>query len=167
MAYDIQTSAIEPMVDGMIDLLKVNLIAHTMLIQDAHAGDTVLHVDNAVRFRKFDYILLMDNKARQESVDGTLIGVEFHRVSTEFQDTELLYLAEPLQKDFLVNDNARIQKAIKKALLYEKDILYGDRQVINSNGVAICVEPESKSQEWLAVRLLGTDTRLSILVYVK
>lgn len=167
MAYDVETSAIEPMVDGMIDLLRVNLVANTVLTQDAHAGDAVLYVDNSRRFRKFDYILLMDNNSRQIPVSGTLEGVEFHRIAAEFEGTSILRLSEPLQKDFLVSDNARLQKTIKKAILYEKDILYGDRNVINSDGVAICVEPESKSQEWLAVRLLGTDTRLSILVYVK
>lgn len=167
MAYDVQTAAIEPMVDGMIDLLRANLVANTVLTQDANVGDSVLHVDNSVRFRKFDYILLMDNNASQESVTGELSGVEFHRISKDFQGTGVLYLAEPVQKTFLVADNARIQKTIKKAILYEKDVLYGDRQVINSDGVAICVEPESKSQEWLAVRLLGTDTRMSIMIYVK
>ena len=167
MAYDVQTAAIEPIIDGMIDLLKVNLVAHTFLTHDAHIGDTILQVDNSVRFRKFDYVLLMDNNSSQASVSGDLNGVEFHQVARDFQGTGILYLSEPLQKDFLVSNNARFQKAIKKALLYEKDILYGDRQVINSTGVAICVEPVSKSQDWLAVRLLGSDNKLNIMVYVK
>jgi hypothetical protein len=167
MAYDIETSAVEPMVDGMIDLLKVNLIANTFLIQDAHVGDKVLYVDNSFRFNKFDWILLLDNKSSQEQISGDLSGVEFHKIIKHFQGTNVLYLNEPLNKDFLVNDNARIQKTIKKAILYEKDILYGDRQVINCDFVAICVEPDSKSQDWLATRLLGTETNLSIMIYVK
>lgn len=167
MAYDVEISAVEPMVDGIIDLLRVNLVSSTPLTADAHIGDTVLNVDNSIRFKKFDYVLLMDNNSSQASTSGELTGVEFHQVARDFQGTGVLYLKEPLQKDFLVSDYGRIQKTIKKAILYEKDVLYGDRQVLNSEGVAICVDPESKSQEWLAVRLLGTDTRLSIIVYVK
>jgi hypothetical protein len=167
MAYDIQASAVEPMIDGMIDLLRVNLIANTVLTQDAHQNDRVLHVDNSVRFRKHDYILLMDNLSARTSVSGELSGVEFLRVSKDFQGTDVLYLDSPISKDYLVSDQARIQKTIKKAILYEKDILYGDREVINVDYVAICVEPDSKSQEWLATRLLGTDTKISIMVYVK
>jgi hypothetical protein len=137
------------------------------LTQDAHIGDKVLHVDNSIRFKKFDYILLMDNNSAQEPISGALNGVEFHRVSKDFQGTGVLHIGEAIQKDYLVSDHARIQKTIKKAILYEKDVLYGDRQVINMDYVAICVEPDSKSQEWLATRLLGTDTKMSILVYVK
>jgi len=167
MAYDTQSSAIEPMIDGMIDLLRVNLIAHTVLTQDAHKNDRVLHVDNSIRFKKHDYILLMDNSSSQASVSGHLKRVEFLKVAKSFQGTDVIYLDSPLTRDYLVSDNARIQKTIKKAILYEKDILYGDRQVINMDYVAICVEPDSKSQEWLATRLLGTDSKISILVYVK
>jgi len=167
MPYDVPNFAIEPVVDGMIDLLKVNLVATTFLTADAHIGDTVLQVDNSRRFNKFDYVLLLDNTCTQDQTTGELSGVEFHKVAQEFQSTELLYLSEPLQRDFLVADSGRIQKAIKQVPLYEKDVLYGDRQVINFDFVAICVEPESHSQEWLAVRLLGHEYRLSILVYVK
>lgn len=167
MAYDVEMAAVEPVVDGMIDLLRVNLVANTWLTQDAHVGDTVLSVDNSRRFRKFDHVLLMDNNSSRTDTSGELVGVEFNRVSSDFEGTGTLRIAEPLQKDFLVADNGRLQKTIKKAILYEKDVLYGDRQVISSEGVAICVEPESHSQEWLAVRLLGHDIRLAILVYVK
>lgn len=167
MARQVQNSTIETLVDGMIDLFKVNLVANTVLTQDAHVGDTVLHVDNSIRFMKFDHILLMDNHASQDGTNGALSGVEFHRVIRDFQDTGLLYIEEPLEKDFLVSDHARLQKSIKKTILYEKDILYGDRQVINFDGVAICVEPESKTQDWLAVRLLGTEVRMAIMVYIK
>jgi hypothetical protein len=167
MAYDVDQYSVEPMVDGMIDLLRVNLVANTILTQDAHVGDTVLHVDNSVRYQKFDYVILMDNSSSRNDLTGLFDGAEIHRVSKEFEETSLLHLAEPLQKEFLVSNDSRIQKAIKKVILYEKDILYGDRQVITFESIAICVEPVSKSQEWLAIRLLGNDVKMSIMVYVK
>jgi hypothetical protein len=167
MAYDVDPYSVEPMVDGMIDLLRVNLVANTTLTQDAHIGDKVLHVDNSVRFQKFDYVILMDNNSSRNDLTGLFDGAEIHRVSKDFEETSLLYLAEPIQKDFLVSDGSRIQKAIKKVILYEKDILYGDRQVITFESVAICVEPVSKSQDWLAISLLGNDIKMSIMVYVK
>jgi hypothetical protein len=158
--------AVEPMVDGIIALLRVNLIANTVLINDAHIGDTVIYVDNAFRFHKFDTILIMDNNAQQDD-SGILTGAEFHTVDANFYDTNAITLKEPLEKDFLVSDNGRIQKTIKKAILYEKDVLYGDRQVVNFDFVAICVEPENLSREWLATRLIGGEFRMSIMVYVK
>lgn len=167
MAYDVQPYDVEPMVDGMIDLLRTNLVASTFLVKDASVGDVVLHVDNSIRFQKFDYVLLMDNNSKRNELTGLFDGAEIHKVARDFEDTTLLHLAEPLQKSFLLSDNGRIQKTIKKVILYEKDILYGDRQVITFESVAICVEPVSKAQEWLAVRLLGEDFRLSIMVYVK
>ena len=167
MAYNVNPTAIEPMVDGMIDLFVNNLVATTVLTQDAHAGDTFILVDNSIRFKNFDYVLLMDDNSHQDGTSGTLQGVEFHRVSSDFQATDRLYLGEPLQKDFLVSNNSRIQKTIKRAVLYAKDILYGDRQVITFDSIAICVEPESKRQDWLAVRLLGLEFRMAIMVYVK
>jgi hypothetical protein len=165
--YPVKTLGVEEIVDAMINYFTINLIANTVLTQDAHIGDTILHVDNSVRFRKNDFILLMDNNSSQQAITGQLAGAEFHGVAKNFQGTGLLYLTEPLQQDFLVSNNARLQKTIKKAILYEKDILYGDRAVINADYVAICVEPSSKSQEWLATRLLGTNIQLSIMVYVK
>jgi len=167
MSYDVEASAMEPIIDGLIDILKVNLIANTVLTADGHIGDKVLHVDNSVRFRKGDYVLLMDNESTQASVSGDLTGIQFLKVTQDFQGTDILYIDTKLEKDYLVSNNARIQKTIKKAILYEKDVLYGDRQVINFDYIAICVEPETKSQDWLATRLLGTDAKVSILVYVK
>ena len=167
MAYNVNPTAIEPLVDGIIDLLSVNLVAATHLTQDAHVGDTVLYVDNSRRFQNFDYVVMMDNNSHQDNAAGSLIGVEFHEVATDFQTTSVLTLVEPLQQDFIVSNNARIQKAIRKTILYAKDILYGDRQVITFDSVAICVEPESKRQDWLATRLLGSEARLAIMVYVK
>lgn len=167
MSYDIQASEMEPIIDGLIDVLKVNLIANTSLISDAHAGDKTLRVENSIRFRKGDYILLMDNLSAQESVSGNLSNIQFLKVTKDFQGTDILYVDTALNRDYSVSNNARIQKTIKKAILYEKDILYGDRQVINFDYVAICVEPDTKSQDWLATRLLGTESRVSILIYIK
>lgn len=166
MPYDIQEMAVEPLVDGVIDLFRFNLVANTRLIQDAHAGDTFLMVDNALRFNRKDVILLMDNNATQDQ-SGNLSGAEFHTVSRDFYDTNRISLEEPLEKDFLVADYGRIQKTIKRAILYEKDVLYGDRQVLNFDFVAICVEPDTMSEEWLAVQLLGAEFRLTFMVYAK
>ena len=52
MAYDIQELAIEPVVDGIIDMLKVNLIANTTL---AFLEGSVRH-DEATAWRIFDVV---------------------------------------------------------------------------------------------------------------
>ena len=52
--------SIELIVDGIIDLIKKNLIAKTDLLLDASAGDTIINVKNAYRFHKDEEIVLID-----------------------------------------------------------------------------------------------------------
>jgi len=166
--YNVPEYTIETLVDGMREFLKKNLIANTPLIQDALKGDTEIHVENNGRFNKFDNIVIMDNNATYSSDAGGYAGIEFHTVFDDITQTGVIKLSKPLGKGFLVSDNGRIQKTIKDTFLLEKDVLYGDRGVIAFDQVAICVEPESTTNEWLALQgLLGNEYRFSIIVYVK
>lgn len=160
-------SDITEIADGMINLLKNNIVAHTVLIQDAHVGDTVIYVDNNLRFDRNNNIVLMDNNSVYNPDAGEITGLEFHTIKDGITETNKIVLKEPLEKDFLVSNNGRIQKAINNAILFTKDILYGDREVIPFDYVAITVDSERFSSEWLALRLMSDEFRLSINVYVK
>ena len=160
-------SDIVPIVDGMISLLKQNLVSHTVLIQDAHIGDTVIYVDDNLRFDRKNNIVLMDDNSVYNPDAGEITGLEFHNIKDYITETNKIVLKEPLEKDFLISNNGRIQKAIMNAILYPKDILYGDRETIPFDYVAITVGPDNFSSEWLALRLMSDDFKLSINIYVK
>jgi len=160
-------SDIAAIVDGMIALLKQNLVAHTVLIQDAHIGDTVIYVDDNLRFDRKNNIVLMDNNSVYNPDAGEITGLEFHNIKDYITETNKIVLKEPLEKDFLISNNGRIQKAIKNAILFPKDILYGDRETIPFDYVAITVDPDNFSSEWLALRLMSDEFKLSINIYVK
>jgi hypothetical protein len=163
-----QDSRMEPLVDGMIGLLNKNLIANTKLLSDAHAGDTTLHVGNSLRFERGEEILLRDNNSIWKDDTNTRKGLEFHTIGQDIEYSDYLVLKEPVKKDYLVRDNARIQKTLKNTPLYPKDIYYGDREVISWDWVAICVEPEGMTPEWMATNgLLSTEYKMSIFVYVR
>ena len=160
-------SDITAIADGMIALLKQNLVSHTVLIQDAHIGDTAIYVDDNLRYDRNNNIVLMDNSSVYNPDAGEITGLEWHIIKDYITETNKIVLKEPLQKDFLVSNNGRIQKAIKNAILFAKDILYGDREVIPFDYVAVTVDSERFSSEWLALRLMSDEFRLGINVYVK
>lgn len=168
MAYDDRPdNSIEPLVDGMVSLLSKNLVANTPLVRDAHIGDTSIYVSNTLRFDRKDKIVIMDNLSTHEPDTNVFTGVEFHTIRDYIHNVSRIILQEPLEKDFLVSDVGRIQKTIKGAILYQKDVLYGDREVIPFDQVAITVEPERLSADWMALRLMSNEYRMSINVYVK
>jgi len=163
----IANSDISAVADGMISLLKQNLVSNTVLIQDAHIGDTAIYVDNNLRFDRNNNIVLMGNNSVYNPDAGEITGMEFHIVRDNITETNKIVLKEPLEKDFLVENNGRIQKAIKNGILFAKDILYGDREVIPFDYIAITVDSEKFSSEWLALRMMSDEFRLGINIYVK
>jgi hypothetical protein len=160
-------SDITAIADGMIALLKKNLVSHTILIQDAHIGDTIIYVDDNLRFDRNNNIVLMDNNSVYNPDAGEITGLEFHVIKDYITETNKIVLKEALQQDFLIANNGRIQKAIKNTILFAKDILYGDREVIPFDYVAITVDSEHFTSQWLALRMMSDEFRLGINVYVK
>jgi hypothetical protein len=163
---DYEDDQIEPLIDGMISLIQKNLIARTSLISDAHIGDTSIKVSNALRFARNDWIILMDNTSVFSIEENRFENYEFHQIEWVTQ-SDTIYLKDAIQKDFLLSGNAKILRSIHKSILYEKDVLYGDRSVIPADHVAICIEPSDTGNSWTALRMLTNEHTVSILVYVK
>jgi hypothetical protein len=163
-----QDTRVEPLVDGMISLLAKNLIANTVLLSDAHIGDTRLHVGNTLRFEKGEQILIRDQYSVWNPESHVRSGLEFHTIAEDIGESEYLVLKEPLKQDFLVDNSARLQKTIYNVPLYPDDIYYGDREVISWESVAICVEPESMGSQWIALPgTISAEYKMSIFVYVR
>ena len=166
---------IEPVVDGIINLIRKNLAAKTVLIADAHVGDTTIYVNDTLHFEREEDVVLGDNNSEYRQDITEYVGVEWHQIigpsipmSRKLTSTTMVQLKAPLQKDFLVSDGAFLRKAVKRSWLFEKDVLYGDREVISFDQVAICVEPDAISNEWLALEgMLSHEYKVSLMVYVK
>jgi len=168
MSRDVQDMTMEPLVDGMISLIRKNLVANTALTADAHAGDTEVSVEMSTRFDALEDVVFMDDERSYDPSTGQHSGVEWNKVAEQPTEAHKIVLKSPLGRDYLVSKGARMQKTVKRVVLYEKDVLYGDRNVIGADFVAVCVDPESKASDWLALHgLLGTEYRMAILVYVK
>ena len=158
---------VEKLVDGMCTLLRKNFAAATPLTVDASIGGTLLDVEDSLRFNNGDQVVIFDDTCVWDDDTQRYIGVEYHTVK-HVAGTTLMSIALPLKKTFLVNKKAKIQRALKNSFLWPKDVLYGDRETVNWDNVAICVEPDSRATSWLAINGLSSDEwRMSILVYIK
>ena len=158
----------EVLVDGMRELIIRNLIANTVLIQDAHAGDTFLTVSNTMRFERGEEIVIMDDNSIWDNQSGQNVGMEFNTIANDIEQTTFIQLEKPLTKDYLLLNHGRIQKALRNAVLYPQDVYYGDRNVLTFDQVAITVEPESRKGDWIALEgLLSVEYRMGIMLYVK
>ena len=167
-AHLTRSARIGPLAEGLIDLLKRYLIAYTKISEDAFIGDKKIKVNNSIRFRAGEQIILFDDNSIFDNDSGERIGVEFNEVAIDATETEEIVLKNKLKNDWLLENNARLQKVIANSVLEPGDIYYGDREAITFNEVAVCVEPESKSSEWMALGgLAGYEYRIGILVYVK
>lgn len=154
-----QTHSLEQVCDGMIRLIVKNAGARTLLISDAHAGDSVISVDNTFHFKDSEQVVLMDiNEGHLEytSINSIL-------------DTNHLTLVDPLETDFIVSNTATLQKAIGNVPLPENSVLFGDREVIPNQEIVITVDPVSMNQmEWMYLRGgLSFQYNLDIRIYVK
>lgn len=158
--------SIELLTDGIIDLIKKNLIAKTNLISDASVGDTTLNVYNSYRFHKGEEIVLIDFGY---NVSGHIHnGVMEYAKVKEIINTNEIVVESELQGDWKLSDQAFIQKTIGHSPLYEENVFYGDREVLPVEDMAITVEPVSLGNEWVYFQGgLSEEYRVRIMVYGK
>lgn len=165
---DKSNSSIEEVVDGIILLIKKCLIANTHLTSDATIGSTVLSVDNSRRFKRGEQIAIFNNNSIFNPDMNQYEGIEIHTVYSDPISTGEILLKEPLGMNFTTSSGGRIQKTIRGAVLLEKDVYYGDREVIPFNQVAIAVEPEGLTGEWIALEgLLSNEFTCGVMIFVK
>jgi len=151
-------------VDAIIDLIKEELIAKTKLTTDATTGDTTLSVENSFHFHPNQEIVLIDYGYNDET------SPHYQRfeyaVIKEIVDTTTITLTTDVIDNWLVSDGAFIQKTIGHDPLYEENVLFGDREVIPTDAVAITVEPVSISNEWIYLQGgLSEESRITVTVY--
>lgn len=160
------TSGISDVINGIIELIKLNIIAKTDIMSDVNAGDVQIKVANAFHFTRNQEIVLIDYGYNDPNSPHYNI-YEYARIKKVI-DTRTIELYSPTVDAWLVSDGSFVQKTIGHAPLYDNRVYYGDRAVIPSEDMAITVEPLSMSNDWMYLMGgLSREFRVSIMVYGK
>jgi hypothetical protein len=155
---------IEGIVDSIIDVIKKELIAKTDLSSDALIGDTTISVVNSFHFYAGQEIVLID-WGYNDSTSAHYQIYEYAVVKS-VTDTTTVVLASALEGNWTTANQSFIQKTIAHSPLYDHNVLYGDREVIPTDEIAIAIEPVSLSNDWLYVQGgLSEESRLTITIY--
>ena len=160
------TSGVTDVIKGIINLIKLNIIAKTDIMEDVSIGDDIVVVANAFHFTRNQEIVLIDYGYNDRNSPHHNI-YEYSRIK-EIIDTNHIKLYEPAQSTWLISEGAFVQKTIGHAPLYDNRVYYGDRAVIPSEDMAITVEPLSMSNDWIYLMGgLSREFRVSIMIYGK
>lgn len=155
---------ISGVVDSIIDSIKSELIAKTNLIADALTGETTISVENSFHFYSGQEVVLIDYGYTDTS------SPHYNRfeycVVKSIVDTNTIVLTTPIVDNWLVSNTSSLQKTIGHSPLYTENVLFGDREVIPTDAIAITVEPVSISNEWIYLQGgLSEESRVTIMVY--
>ncbi len=158
--------SIEIIADGIIDIIKKNVIAKTNVVSNVTTGAIIVNVENSYRFHANEEIVIIDWGYNDEN--------HIHYKKYEYahikyvNNTHAITLHAPVVDNWLVSDNAFVQKTIGRSPLYEDNVLYGDREVIPVDDIVITVEPSKLSNEWIYIQGgLSEEYRLRIMIYGK
>lgn len=163
----------------------------SVLVEDAFAGDDVLIVDNVTQFdspairRCLNTILLEDGnttgrkrpfnvETNQNLIDagevdrtyfsGTETAQILDIVNGSGNLTKRIKLEAPLQRDWLVSDNAKLTRAPNGWKI--QNIYLGDIRV-NLKYPAIVIIPDSKSIDWTTMSGTTDTITTELMVYIK
>jgi hypothetical protein len=148
---------------AIIDIIKKHMIAKAFFVQNHSIGDKIISVTNTFQFEPRDEIVILDNTYSSNQ------QLEYAKIK-RIIDTRTIELYDPIQKDWGMDENAFIQKAIGHVPLYCNNVYYGDRDVIPTHELAITVNPDDKTNEWLFIdsgRGLDNKYNVSITIYGK
>lgn len=156
--------AIEIITDAIIDVINKNMIAKTNVTSDVTTGDVLVQVENSFQFANNQEIVLIDYGYNSPGHIHYQI-FEYAKV-LEVNNTTTITLTTSVEGNWLLSDNAFIQKTIGHAPLYENNVFYGDREVIPLDQMAVAVEPVSLSNDWIYIQGgLSEEYRLKVLIY--
>ena len=157
---------IEPIVDGIIDMIDKNMIARTNVTSNVLTGDININVEDSFRYNANEEIVLIDFNYSVPGTDHYNI-FEYAKIES-VNNTTSITLQAPVEGNWMVSDRSFIQKTIGHSPLYTDQIYYGDREVIPFDQMAITVEPQSLGNEWIYIQGgLSEEYRIMITIYGK
>ena len=158
-----------PIVQGMINLIQENIIANTNVVSNALTGQIQVQVENSFHFQPLQEIVLVDS-GYNDSTSPHYKTYEYSIIA-EVNNTHWITLTAPIQDPnggWLVSNNAIVQKTIGHSPLYNNYVLYGDRETIPTDEMAMTIEPQSLSNEWMYIHGgLSEEYRVGIMIYGK
>jgi len=153
-------------INGIISLIKRNIIAKTNIRYNVTAGDSYINLDNTFHFNPDEEIVLIDSGYNTEG-DSRYHIFEYSQI-LRIVDTHIIELASPVIGDWTIARNSFIQKTIGHSPLYEDLVMYGDRDIIPTDLMAITVESKALNNEWIYIQGgLNEEYRASIMIYGK
>lgn len=153
-------------VDGLIEIIKRNIIAKTNLTENAVTGNTTITVENSFHFNAGEEIVLID-WGYNDTNSIHYNSFEYAQIKS-IVDTRHIELSSAIISNWYVSDQSFIQKTIGHSPLYETNVYYGDREIVPTDAMAICIEPESLSNEWIYIQGgLSEEYRMKIMIYGK
>lgn len=156
-------------VDGLIDLIRKNLVAKTNVTSDVLTGQVLVNVENSFHYNDGEEVVILDWGYNDPS--SPHYGKYEYCVIKEVNNTHWITLDSAIEDPsggWLVSEEAFIQKTIGHSPLYDDRVYYGDREVIPSEEMAITVEPLSLSNEWIYLHGgLSEEYRVSLIIYGK
>jgi len=155
--------------EGIIDLIKKNMIAKSNLESSALTGEILINVEDSFHYNDGEEIILIDYGYNDSSSPHH--DIFEYAVIKEVNNTHWITLDQAIQDPdggWLVSENAFIQKTIGHSPLYDDRVYYGDREVIPTEDMAVTVEPLSLSNEWIYIHGgLSEEYRVGIIIYGK
>lgn len=151
-------------VDAIIDLIKKNISARTNVVSDVSSGDTTIFVENTFHFNENEEVVFVDFGY---NVPGSTHYNQFEYAKIKnIINTTAITLYTNTISNWLVSDNAFVQKTIGHTPLYANNIYFGDREVIPDAEMAVTVEPVDNSNEWIYIRGgLSEEYNVRIMIY--
>ena len=156
---------VAPVINGIIDLIRKNIIAKTNVTSNVLTGDILVEVENSFNFNDGEEIILIDS-GYNNNMSPHYKKYEYCQINRVI-NTHYIELSSPVidSSGWLVDNSSFIQKTIGHSPLYDDRVYYGDREVIPTEEMAITVEPLSMSNEWMYLHGgLSEEYKISIMI---
>ena len=144
----------EQVLDSVRKIIKRWVSTESFLTVDANPGDTVLYVENALRFKVGEKCLL---------TDGTYFEYPF--TVSDITANNILKVEEPVKNNgWTVENNVSFRKSINGQMVH--GVCIGDPSVI-PRYPAITVNGTSRDSEWTTLETTTEKYNLEITAYVE
>ena len=144
----------EQVLDSIRRIIKRWVSSESFLTSDADAGDTVIYVDNALRFRAGEKCILTDG-----------VHYEYPFTISEVVSNNIIEVEEPVRNNgWTVDNNTSFRKSINGQMVHA--VYFGDPAVI-PRFPAITVHGTSRSSEWTTLETTTEKYNLDINVYIE
>jgi hypothetical protein len=140
-------------IDAVRRIIERWTITRTNLIEDAHAGDTVIYVKSTRRWQVGDVFVIADNDENMEN-EITIAAI---------LSPTAIQIVSPLKWSWPVSTGGNLLKTQFGMLV--KSVQFGDPDVI-VDLPAITVHCPNKSSEWMTLRGSKEHFEIEITVYV-